>query len=255
MATTHRRKYGIDWPTTLPDVMIDLHIAKKHKEFGAANGNLSHPSEHLLRACRSLFTPQELTIHRWTEQLAADWTTEDFVMCLGAASTGKSNTIGLFTLLDFITDPHHTVSFIGSTTLSALRRRSWESVIRYANILKKNKEIDFSIHPKPSGYAILSDVENAGDTMEEKAGIFGVALSEGGRMQGSHLPYVRIVIDEMSALEGDGPRRAIEEAMANLKAGSRSLKVWGSCEPNQPLRSRRILFGTRRWVGVCDCRA
>lgn len=231
MATTHKRKYGIDWPADYPDEMIELQIAKKYKEFNGLNPSLDHPATHLLRACRALYAPRELVIHRWTEQMAVDWTTEDFGVIWGAASTGKSNTIGLFALLDFVTDPHHTITFIGSTSLASLKRRSWESVIRYANILMKHPAIDFSIYPKPSGYAILATPGTDSEMHEEKAGIFGVALQDGSRMQGSHLPYVRIIVDELAALEGDGPRQAIEEALANLKAGSKSLRFWGLANP------------------------
>lgn len=231
MPSTFKRKYGIDWGADVKDTFIDLIIAKKYKEFAGMNGGFDHPAEHLLRACRNLFTPAEFTIHKWTEQMARDWTEEDFVMVWGAAATGKSNTAGLFLLLDFCTDPHDTISFVGSTSLGALRRRSWESVQRYATILMKNKEIDFALHPKPSGYAIYADSAEEGDAVVEKAGIIGIALADGGRAQGSHEKYVRFLVDEMAALQGEGPAKALEEAFTNLKAGSLSLKIIGLANP------------------------
>jgi len=94
----------------------------------------------------------------------------------------------------------------------------------------KHPSIDFALYPKPSGFAILASKEGD-DIMREKTGIFGVPLGDGGRVQGSHEDYIRIIVDEIAALEGDGPRQALEEAMANLKAGSKNLRFWGLANP------------------------
>ena len=228
MATTHKRKYGIDWPADYPDEMIELVCAKKWRDLGTT---IDHPAEHLLRACRSLFVPEQFKIHRWTEEHAKDFTETDFCITWGAGATSKSNDYGLFMLLDWMVDPNDTIALIGSTTKDALKKRSWESVLRYLNILKKHPRIDFPGRSKSSGYSILNTVEDDDAAQAEKAGIFGVALDESGKLQGAHLPFVRILVDEIATLQSDGAREAIETAISNLRKGAVSFKFFGLANP------------------------
>lgn len=226
-----RKKYGVEWPTDVPDEMIELHCAKKWREFKALNAKLDHPADHLLRACRMLFTPQQFTIHKWVEDFAKDFTETDFCVTLGAGATSKSNTYGAFLYLDWATDPKDTIVLVGSTTKDALKRRIWEAVLRYHNILQNHKTIQFPGHSKPSGYSIVCDADDAEGMVAEKGGIFGVALAEGGRLAGAHMKYVRVMVDEISTLEQEGGRLAVEEAISNLRKGATSFKGFALCNP------------------------
>ena len=221
----------MEWPESLPDEMIELVAAKHHAILVAGGAELNHPGEHLLRACRMLFTPSQFAIHRWTEEHAQDFTETGFCVTWGAAATSKSNDYGLFLLLDWIVDPADTMVLIGSTTKEALKKRSWESVLRYLNILKAHKTIEFPGHSKPSGYSILNDAVDAGDTQMEKAGLFGVALNEGGKLAGAHLKYVRVLVDELATITTEGGRQSIEEAISNLRKGADSFKFFGLANP------------------------
>lgn len=90
MGTVCRRKYALDWPSEVPDAFIELTLAKKWRFEPFCHGSLLDPGEHLLRAVRLLFAPEQWTISPWTEQHAHAWAAEDFSVWLGAASTGKA---------------------------------------------------------------------------------------------------------------------------------------------------------------------
>ena len=226
-----KKKYGAEWPAELPDELIELHCAKKWKELNKMGASIDHPADHLLRACRMLFTQAQLAIHRWTEQHAVDFTESDFCVTLGAGATSKSNDYGCFLVLDWVCDPKDTIVLIGSTTKDALKRRIWEAVLRYHGLLQNHPRIQFPGHSKPSGYSVVCDAEDSDGVVAEKGGIFGVALAEGGRLAGAHMKYVRVAVDEISTLENEGGRQAVEEAISNLRKGATSFKLFALCNP------------------------
>ena len=84
------RKYGLDWPFGMNQIQIDLILAKKWMLEPYKYGNLLDPGEHMLRAIRALFTPEQWTITPWTEEHAHAWASENFSVWLGAASSGKA---------------------------------------------------------------------------------------------------------------------------------------------------------------------
>lgn len=82
--------YGLDWPDGVQLPFIDLILAKKWREEPFCHGNLLDPGEHMLRAIRALFTPDQWKISPWTEEHAHAWAEEDFSIWLGSASSGKA---------------------------------------------------------------------------------------------------------------------------------------------------------------------
>ena len=116
--------------------------------------------------------------------------------------THNSNDTGALIVLDWVIDPYDTVTLVGSTTRDALKLRSWESIQRYFRVLKQNSVFSIPGKESVSGCAILNDREKDDDpgAQGSKAGIHGVALNDGGKLQGAHLPYVRLVIDELATI-------------------------------------------------------
>lgn len=86
----YMRKYGLDWPFGMNQIQIDLILAKKWMLEPYKYGNLLDPGEHMLRAIRALFTPEQWAITPWTEEHAHAWASENFSVWLGAASSGKA---------------------------------------------------------------------------------------------------------------------------------------------------------------------
>lgn len=96
-----KRRYGLDWPSDTDDIFIDLTLAKKWMLKPFCYGKLLDPGEHMLRAIRALFTPEQWCITPWTEEHAHAWASENFSVWLGAASTGKAQPLD-----ELISTPH-----------------------------------------------------------------------------------------------------------------------------------------------------
>lgn len=222
----------------MSDVNIELACAKKWREPLFQCGNLRNPWVHLLDACRMLFPAgcaAPFVIHRWTEEHALDWTTRNFCITWGAASTSKSNDYGLFALLDWSTDPHETYTIIASTSKAMLEVRSYESVMRYFQYLKAAFKGQWPGKRSRQRLAIVneSDEDDADPLSSVKASIKGVAVQDGteqesrAQLQGGHLPYVRMIGDELSQM-----RAAFMAARFNLRMGSRDFRFFGLCNPD-----------------------
>lgn len=193
--------YGFDWPDGFTKEFAGLVIGKKWREFKARGIEFRDPWEPMLEAMRSLYGDY-LKVSPWTEEHVHDWVMEQYPMTIGCASSGKSNDTGALIVVDWVTDPYDTVTLVGSTTKDALRYRTWESIERYFGVLKQNARFAIPGKVTQTGYAILNDREADDDPLSQgsKAGVHGVALNDGGKLQGAHLPYVRLVIDELATV-------------------------------------------------------
>ena len=194
--------YGYEWPQGTTRELAGLVIGKKWREFAAAGVEFRDPWLPMLDAARSLVPEEYLKVSELTEQHFHDWVMEPFLITWGSASSSKSNDTGLLVVLDWITDPYDTVALVGSTTKDALRYRTWESIERYFGVLKQHPRFAVPGKITQTGYAILNDREADDNPLSQgaKAGIHGVALNDGGKLQGAHLPYVRLVVDELATI-------------------------------------------------------
>lgn len=232
--THYKTRYGLDFPARVSDVQIELDCAKKWREPRHQAGQLLDPWDHMLNACRKLFTKEEFSISPWTEEHAHDWTATNFCITWGCASSSKSNDYGCFALLDYITDPAETVTILASTTKKMLGLRSYESVMRYFKLLKRNPHFRLDLKESKQAMAILNteDAHVGASVVTEKASIRGVAVQQGteedarAELQGAHLPYVRLLLDEMAAM-----RPAAARARFNLMAGTIDFRFFGLANP------------------------
>lgn len=228
----YKQKYGMDWPVNMPDWQIDLYCAKHWRERDCRDASLEDPDVHMQRAIRHLFTPEQFTPNRWSDLMIRLWCTEEFFTVIGAASTGKSNTIGMLACLDYLTHSRKTLTLLVSTTRQMLEIRSYESVMRYYNYLREKG--DWGVVLNRQRMAILNrDDETKDASAEVKAAIRGVAVKQGtveeakSNLQGAHLPHVRLIIDELQQA-----REAAFEARHNLSAGTKDFKFVGLANPD-----------------------
>lgn len=231
IAKTFKKKYGMDWPADMPDFQIDLYCAKHYYEPAVQSGSANDPEVHLARAITELFTPEQFRMNPWSEQMIFSWCHNDFITVLGAGATGKSNTFGFLALLDFITDPKETVTILVSTTRQMLEVRSYEAVIRAFNYLQVRG--DFGIVLNRQRMAVLNKEDDGLASSEVKAAIRGVAVKQGSveesrnNLIGAHLPYVRLILDEMQSC-----RPSAVDARFNLALGTRNFKFVGMGNPD-----------------------
>ena len=219
MALTYKTRYGADWPVEMSDVFIGLVVGKKWREFKTELGvEFRDPWVPYLESLRALFGDKFKT-PEWTVQHVHDWVMEPFLLTWGCGACGKSNDTGALLVTDWIVDPYDTTTLVGSTTKDALRIRTWESVERYFALLKASREFVVPGKITQTGYSILNDREDDDDPLAQgaKAGIHGVALNDGGKLQGAHSKYVRLIIDELATINNHEGKGGVLETIDNLQ--------------------------------------
>lgn len=234
MASTYRLRHGCDWPAEMPDVFIDMTVAKKWRQYKALGIEFRDPWVPLLDAAKALIPEQYFKVPPWTEEHFHDWVmAEKGCITWGPGACGKSNDYGLLMLLDWVTDPFDTVIRLGSTDKQSLKSRSWNAVVTYFAALRRNK-LGLAIPGKfsKSGYAILNDdADDSPESAGEKAGIVGVAVNDSedsGKLQGAHARYVRLVIDELATITHHDN---IRKAMQNLRIGAIDFRFFALANP------------------------
>lgn len=218
MPISYKVRHGIDWPIEMHDVMCDFVYGKKWREFQARGDEIKvEPWVPYLNAMKTVYG-DAFKISDWTKDHVKHWVMHQWPIYWGSASCGKSNNVGACVVPDFIVDPHDTITLIGSTTRPMLQKRIWEAILRYLGAFQDWARTNGFILPvrvADAGYAILNE-KDGGDaaSMAVKAGIHGVALDEGGKLQGAHMPYVRVIVDELATIRDQD---AIVTALANLQ--------------------------------------
>lgn len=232
MPETYVRRHGVDWPVGMHPAFIDLTVAKKHKllqkQFGV---EFPDPHVRLLDAARALLPEGAFVVSPWSEQHAYDFVHHRKNVTWGCASCSKSNDYGLFTVLHWIVDPYTTVCLVGSTSLKALQSRTWESIVRYHAHLKVHNAGKLTIPGKFSrtGYAVINESDlDVAESQGSKASIQGRALNDGGTLQGAHLPYVLLLVDEAATI---ADQSIVQNAMVNLRSGAIDFRVFMLANP------------------------
>lgn len=153
--------------------------------------------------------------------------TNDFIV------THNSNDMGLLTLIDWMVDPQETVAILASTSLQMLKIRSYESVLRYFHHIKHFSQFEMPGKLRKTDNAIILDEDDELGAATDKASIRGVAVAEGTeqeartKLTGAHLPYVRLILDELSQM-----RPAAMRVRTNLSIGAKDFKLVGLCNPD-----------------------
>lgn len=227
---SYRERYGVDWPAGMSDEAIGLTVGKKWRMLRDAYGIvIPDPWVPMIDAMRSLFG-DAFRVSKWTEEHVHDWVMYPMNVIWGAASTGKSYDVGACIVADWIIDPYDTVTLVGSTTLPMLRKRTWAAVETCFSILKASSVFAVPGKLAKTGFAILNDSSEDPDprAVGDKAGIHGVALNEGGKLQGAHADFVRVVVDELATIND---HEAIREALVNLSV-TRDFRFIAMANPN-----------------------
>lgn len=132
--------------------------------------------------------------------------------------THNSNDVAACAVPHWFIEPYDTLILVGSTTTKMLRLRVWEAIERYFATAKQYaKEHGFTLPGKvtQTGFSILNDREADDNPNAQggKAGIHGVAINEGGKLQGAHLRSVVVIVDEIATINN---HQDIITALTNL---------------------------------------
>ena len=221
-------RYGIEFPNDSPDASVELWMYRNQDVVIEHNGDLLGQAYHLSKAFNILFDDNILTWHPWLDEHIDIWCDNRFATIWGPAACGKSNDFGLIALVDWWSAPKDTCTFVCSTTKPMLEKRIWESIVRYFNSCRGKAPGIIS----KQRTAIINQDDDGKSADEVKAGITGVAVQMGtiedavSNLIGAHLPYVRLIVDEMQAT-----RLAAVEARKNLSKGCKEFKFVGMGNP------------------------
>lgn len=228
-------KYGLEWPEELPDVFIELTCWKHWREEPYRSAKLlPNLEDHFFNATDKLFTQDQYNPDPWSRRIVRGWTYYDTLVLWGAASCGKSQTVGLMCLLDYLADINDTVTLLCSTSKIMLAVRSFAAVKYYYNIIKRNPLYTIPIKEAKSIMAICNEEsEDDEEVLSSKAGVRGVAVSQGSeeesrtKLQGSHGRACRLVGDE-----SEGLRDSFFSVRSNMSIGAISFKLVLLCNPS-----------------------
>ena len=230
MASSYRKRYGVDWPPEWGDIFIDITVAKKFKLFASRGITIeADPGECLEKAMRVLF-PTQIKMSSWTRQMISDFAHEDRLAMIGCGACGKSFAMSACGLLYWVCDPFDTAVICGSATLRDLAGRAWAPMLKLFSALKNNKEgVPIPGKIVTNQYAIVNerDVNIAGSASVD-ASIQGRALEE-GRLQGLHVPWVCLIVDELALIRDI---ESLKESITNIAIGTLGFKFVSAANPD-----------------------
>lgn len=206
MPADKQQKYGLLFPKVWSVLDIELYCFNKRRTVD--QGGLGGP-EHFWKVVGLLWGRNNPVrnstkfFHRnpWSEDMIEEACTQRYLAIGGAANSSKSETIGLYLFVSFLSNARNTLGVVLSTSMKEARKRIWGSIIDFARAIPKPglpiKIIDST--------GIIRYVSN-GEVSSDKASISLVAAERKqekeavGKLIGMHNNKVIVVGDELSEL-------------------------------------------------------
>lgn len=126
------QRYGYVFPDGTSEATIELFAFKNRRT--SAQGGLG-PFEHFRKAVDLLWNDPTVPRARnfiwspWAEDMIYEACENDYLSIAGCASSGKSDTIALWGIVNYLASPVDTLVMMTSTTLREARRRIWKSTM------------------------------------------------------------------------------------------------------------------------------
>lgn len=124
-------RYGFSFPDGTNEVTMELHAFLHDRSY--EQGGLGK-FEHFKNAVDLLWNDPQKPVSRqfiwspWAEDMIYEACENQYLSIAGCASSGKSDTIALWGIVNYLADPYNTLVIATSTTLREARRRIWKSM-------------------------------------------------------------------------------------------------------------------------------
>jgi hypothetical protein len=215
-------RYGWVFPPKTADWVIELTAYRNCPNDGTAR------ADNFRRAAMMIFNKktEHFIWHPWAEEMLWECCTNKFVGFAGCGSSGKSEFMAVWTLLNWLSAPFHTLGLLTSTSIRDSKKRVWGSVQRYWPAIKPFAPAKLADTPTPSIYVVKDGVRM------EQAGIYLIPAEAKktaevtGKMRGMKAPRVFIAADELSELS----HSLLDTAMSNL-ANNPFLHICAAANP------------------------
>ena len=226
------KKYNLMWEADTEPLAIEFWCIRQGADHCKKNGRTL--LEHYVNAKRMLWP--NLDEHRWATLSLEKMVENKSCVLMGCASSGKTHTGAVFSLITYFASPEDTCILVSSTQMNSLKKRIWSEItMLWEDALARHDWLPG--HMLDSAVAITTDSLEDSDYGERKArdmrkGVFGVACVQGGkfvglsRYMGIKQKNMVLVADELSAMAQN-----FLSAVSNLNANE-SFKFIGMGNPN-----------------------
>jgi hypothetical protein len=176
-------------------------------------------TQHMINAIQLIWTPDEV---RFSNGPYVNWNIIKVIQALnehddlgiaGAASSGKTYGMAVWTLVDWMCAPYCTSTFVASTTLKASADRLWGTIEGLFHQAKKNMQEKYHMdigatHVAYQHAIIYGNVDQKDPDRESKNAIKALAFETGNQGQkavdetrGRKNTRVRMLVDELAEME------------------------------------------------------
>lgn len=130
------KKYGFSFPDGTNEVTMELHayLNKRDEDRGGLG-----EFEHMRNAIDLLWNNPEKPAARpfiwspWAEDMLYEACLNKYLSIAGCASSGKSDAVAMYGIINYLAAPTYTLVLMTSTTLREARRRIWKSTMELWN--------------------------------------------------------------------------------------------------------------------------
>ena len=201
-------RYGYLFPPGTAAWAIELFCYSR----GALDGT---PAEdNFRRAAQIFFTKKTSPFiwHPWADDMLYECCHSPFVGFAGCGSSGKSDFMAVWILLNWLAAPFQTLGLLTSTSIRDSKKRVWGAVQRYWPAIQPIAPAKLTDTPTPAIYVIKNGVRL------EQAGIYLIPAEAKktsevtGKMRGMKADRVFLAADELSELS----HALIDTAISNL---------------------------------------
>lgn len=199
-------KYGVAWPSTLPDITIELSCLRAGGQwFNRRRQRCGEGSfQHHLNASKLLWP--EMDDHRWHRICLENMCQNKVTVLMGPGSSGKTHEASKFALTEYFTAPESTTILISSTDIRGLELRIWGEIKKLWNMAKAR--FDFVPgHLIDSKHCISTDDIQEDEARDLRNGIIGIPCIVGnrfiglGKYVGIKNKRVRLIADEAQFMQ------------------------------------------------------
>lgn len=132
-STTEFERYGLMWDSRFHnDLFIELFAYLNHPSEEGQGGRLTR-LEHYWKAVDILWnnnprSPRKVVRNDWTNDMSDGMIYNRYCALAGSGSSGKSDSMAVYGIVNYLASPLNTKVLLTSTTLTAAKLRVWKSV-------------------------------------------------------------------------------------------------------------------------------
>lgn len=201
-------RYGYIFPPNTADWAIELTTYR----LGAKDD--TPPEDNFRNAAMALFNNKTTNFiwHPWADDMLYECCHNTKVGFAGCGSSGKSEFMAVWLLLNWLSFPFGTLGLATSTSIRDAKKRIWGSIQRYWPCIKPVSPGKLADTPTPSIYVIRNGVRL------EQAGVYLIPAEAKktnevtGKMRGMKSDRVFLAADELSELS----QALVDTAISNL---------------------------------------